>query len=358
MVFVKRKADKKVEDYPIFSLLNKKEKTGEVGLEIELESETANVFPKNPETLGKPASNYWNYVKDGSLRGADNAEYVLQEPIAFSKADEAVDALFTVLKKIPLAESNRTSVHVHVNVLPFYVNRVASLMALWFTVEEVLSHFCGEHRVGNLFALRAKDAPMIVRRCAEFAKTSQISFSEGSHYAAMSPYAIMKHGSLEFRTLRGVTDPELMKTWVKIVKCLYDASERFKDPTDIPLGFSYNGPMDFFRELFGSDLAQAIQDGSGLTDEQIRDSLYEGVRYAQEVCYARDWSVFNPVKVVQDPFGRKTTKAKTFAATMAAVQEANAQHFDWNEMPQVIPRPRAARPAAMLRNNPFAEDNI
>lgn len=352
MVFVKKQTVK-TEDVPMFYLLNKKEKVGDIGLEIEVEGKR---LPKDPPSP-------WVYKQDGSLRGAENAEYILSAPIHFKDVDDAVDKLWALFveKNSVLDDSNRTSVHVHLNVLSFYMNRLAALMGLWFTFEDLLSHWCGEHRVGNLFALRGKDAPMVVRRCAEFVKGEHHQFSEGNHYAAMSPYAINKFGSLEFRLLRGVTDPDVLKTWVNLLKTLYDISDNYKDPSEICNEFSYNGPMDFFRSVFGSETALSIQDTIGWTDEQVRDSLYEGIRFAQDICYARDWKNFNPQKIVVDPFGRQPAKKrKASAAGLNFVDEDEDIHQMWD-----MPAPSIAQAEARMaqrviqraRNNLFLNNN-
>lgn len=308
MVFNKKKKGKS-QDLPLFAIIGKKEVKGDVGLEIEVESTKADVFPKQG-TIAE----FWSYHQDGSLRGADNAEYILTKPIEFAAVGDAVDKLWTVFaeRKAELADSNRTSVHVHVNISPFYLNRLASLMALWFTFEDVLAHWCGDHRVGNLFCLRAKDGPNVVRRCAEFIATggSGNIFGEGMHYAALSPTSIFRLGSLEFRTLQGCKEPETIKTWVSIIQRMYEVSDHFKDPRVICEEFSLRGPFDFMDMIFG-ELGPVIRLDCGMTDQEIHESLYEGVRFAQEICYVRDWSDFNPVKYTPDPFGRSKIKRTT-----------------------------------------------
>lgn len=297
MVFARKSEEKKV-DQPLFALLGKKEVVGDVGMEIEVEGR------RLPRTVPVP----WTAHRDGSLRGAENMEYVFAKPVAFDKVNGAVDKLFKLFadSDTQLDDSNRTSVHVHLNITPFYMNRLASLMALWFIFEDPLTHWCGEHRVGNLFCMRAKDGPDVVRQTVRMVQENKPQvFPEGHHYAAMSPFAILKFGSLEFRVLRGCREAEPIKQWVAILKALYDASAEYPDPRTIVENFSYQGPLDFFTNTF-KDQAESLMATIPLSGEQLRESLYEGMRFAQEICYARDWSDFNPVKVVPDPFGRKT----------------------------------------------------
>ena len=155
-VFVSNKSDK-INGYTIQSITRGKPCNGDVGIEIEVEG---NKFPKEHSQL----PSVWEYKHDGSLRGQDNAEYVTRGPIPFNNVAEACNQLwdtFTGFGSV-LDVSNRTSVHVHLNVGNFHLNRLASFAALYFSVEEVLTNWCGEHREGNLFCLRVKDAPNIL----------------------------------------------------------------------------------------------------------------------------------------------------------------------------------------------------
>ena len=290
---------------------------GVVGLEIEVEGKK---FPKPPGMQGThtsvamPGLPGWSYVHDGSLRGEDNAEYVLTAPVEFSEIPGKVDELWALLdkNKSVIAESNRTSVHVHLNVQSFHLNRLASIIGIYFALEEILAEFCGEYRVGNLFCLRAKDAPAVVSQVRRFIRSNMESrLRDGDHYAGLNTYAIAKFGSLEFRTMRGVNTPPAIKTWVSILERIYNASAEFTDPRAICEILSQSGPMQFFELILG-DLAEVVRRGVSMSEDQIRDSLYEGIRIAQDVCYARDWDVFKPMEYRPDPFDRPANKKRAF----------------------------------------------
>jgi hypothetical protein len=207
-----------------------------------------------------------------------------------------------------LDESNRTSVHVHLNVQEFHLNRLTSLMALYYTVENVITEWCGEHRVGNLFCLRGSDAPAIINTLRRFIKTNmQWQIREHHHYAALNANALHKFGSLEFRTLRGVTDPRIIKDWIGILRRLYDMSAEFPDPRIICQNFSAEGPLASSRSMMGEH-SKIIRADVAWDNDQIRASLTDGIRMAQDLCYARDWSMFKGVEFKPDPFGRDPKK--------------------------------------------------
>lgn len=311
--------------------------SGVVGIEVEVEG---NKFPKVPgyenSSKARPLEGwkFWSYVKDGSLRGKDNAEYVLQRPLEFVQVPEAIEELRNQLASYGsvLSESNRTSVHVHLNCQPFYMNRLASFCALFFCMEEVLTEWCGDHRVGNLFCLRGKDAPAIVTKIKKFIQSDgKAELTDSLHYSALNANALFKFGSLEVRTMRGVTDFNLILQWVKILERLYLFSDTSKDPSDIPGLFSQHGPLSFFETVMG-ECAPIIRAGIDFTDNQLRESMYEGIRLAQDLCYCRDWSLFTPANLKPDPFGREPTELSSafLDAIVGAIQNQapqNLQHI-------------------------------
>jgi hypothetical protein len=332
VVFISSKTNK-VSDYTVADILGKGEKKGKVGIEVEVEGRGFNRSPKSP----------WVLHQDGSLRGEDNAEYVLDKPVEFDKVDESLDALWAMFKAdgTRLDETNRTSIHVHLNVLPFYQNRLAALMSLWFMNEDILTHWCGESRVGNHYCLRAKDSPSVVHQLKKYVKSKGDNIPrENFHYAAFNANAIAKFGSVEIRTLRGVNDPNVIKTWVRILKKLYDASEKYTDPRFLIEEFSLRGAVPFFEQLFG-DLSNEIVNTAKLTREQLQMMLYEGMRYAQEISYSRDWSDFKPKTVPRDPFGRKETEVFQRQEVEGPVDLAG---LNWEEVAVRVEAQMAERP--------------
>lgn len=309
-VFISRK-ENKVAGFNLLHLLGRVPVDGDIGIEIEVEG---NKFPKHqtpdnesvsPELIPKE----WQYHHDGSLRGNDNAEYVFRKPLAFADVPQAIKNLWEMFDKFgsKLDESNRTSVHVHLNAQEWHLNRLTAFAALYFSVEEILTEWCGDHRVGNLFCLRAKDAPAIVSQLKKFIQNDgNTGLPSGLHYAGLNPQALLKFGSIEIRSLRGVTDPDTILTWVAILERIYNMSADFKDPRTICSHFSGHGAMSYLEMILGEHTPTVLQQVS-YDHQQIQESLYEGIRLAQDLCYCRNWSEYEPVEIKKDPFGRKIT---------------------------------------------------
>lgn len=310
----KNKAEK---NYPIGNILKRSPKRGEVGLEIECEG---NKFKQS----GLPSN--WTYHKDGSLRGEDNAEYVLGAPIMFDEVKSHIDALWDMFKGYGtvLDDSNRTSVHVHLNAQSWHLNRLTSFLGLYFTVEEILTEWCGEHRVGNLFCLRGKDAEGIITQIKKFIQNNgRYDLRDGLHYSGLNVQALVKFGSLEIRTMRGVSDPETILTWVRILEHMYKLSAEYPDPRSIPGLMSSEGPLNFLDHILGPD-SSTVRREVDMTVDQMRESMYEGVRIAQEICYCRDWTDFKADELRTDPFGREKKSPQSEMDQFIAMYGANA----------------------------------
>lgn len=290
-----------VHGHPIRSIFGHRATSGDIGIEIECEG---NKFQK--QHLPAP----WKYTHDGSLRGADNAEYVFDGPQKFDDVPAAIEKLWAMFSSYGtvLDDSNRTSVHVHLNVQNFFLNRLCAFFGLYVAVEEVLTAWCGEHRVGNLFCLRAKDAPSIVTKIKRLlVNDGRSDITEGMHYSGMNVHALLKFGSIEIRSLRGVTDPSLILSWVAVLRRIYELSAEYEDPRLVTENFSGGGPIEFLRMVLG-DQFDVVRNGVDMTDNELRSSLYDGIRLAQDLCYCRDWSRYKPVDMSKDPFGRNSRK--------------------------------------------------
>jgi hypothetical protein len=82
-------------------------------------------------------------------------------------------------------------------------------------------------------------------------------------------------------------------------------------------------------------LGREIKDSIGFTDDQIRESMYDGVRMAQDLCYCRDWDRFKAIKLSPDPFGRdlKKVRARMVGAVLPTpagmTPEEAHDHANW-----------------------------
>lgn len=253
-------------------------KAGEVGIEVEMEGKNIYHAPIPP---------YWRHDKDGSLRG-DCAEFILRSPIPRDKVNEALDLLFktlevnnTKLRK----DSPNTSVHVHLNVQKWTLKQVCNFICVWYILEELLVGWCGEDRTGNVFCLRGADAEAVLFRLSnalKYGNYMKLGDQNGLRYAALNYTSLSKFGSLEVRSLAGVYDKDVIKTWIDILLDIKDFSEKFESPSDVIKEYSQAGAGEFLK--------MACPRWHGLIKtKDFRDQMHEGMRLIQGVAYCVNW---------------------------------------------------------------------
>jgi len=229
--------------------------------------------------LARVEDGIWRTENDGSLRG-ESYEYVLTQPIERKNVGQALSSLQQKLSKSALEPSNRCGVHVHINVQSLTSSQLISFIVLYLCIENVLTKWCGEDRVGNLFCLRVVDAEYILDSVMEFMATGNIRiFQNDVRYGAMNLSSLNKYGSLEFRAMRTPADFGLVDTWVDMLLRVFDKSKEFPNAWDIPTALSVAGPEMFLEQTMG-EYAQI------LADPDLDSMVMDGVRLAQAVAYA------------------------------------------------------------------------
>ena len=188
---------------------------GDFGIEVEVEGRRLPPFKSNKDSQ-------WVYKKDGSLR--EGVEYVLVAPLPLDKAKESLSYLKERLADSEVRFSFRTSIHVHVNVLDLSRSQLCSYLYLAHLLEDALVKYSGEHREGNRFCLRMKDAEWKIIALKEFFKNKGLKmFSPlDMKYSAINLASLHMFGSIEFRSMRGTLDKGILFPWL-------DALYRIRD---------------------------------------------------------------------------------------------------------------------------------
>lgn len=262
--------------------LNKKYKTtGDVGIEIEVEGTRLPVAEK-----------FWNNEADGSLRGAETREYVLMKPSTLKEARMALSYLDAQYKAhdTVVDDSVRAGVHVHVNVQDLNAVQLYNFMVLYLILEEPLVKWCGPHREGNLFCLRAGDADYLLGQLQQVAVTRDFGalHSDQLRYASMNVKALGTYGSLEFRAMRGTRDLDLIYKWAEVLVGLREVAKNFESPEKIIEWFSAGDAKSFIKHALGEHAREFACDGYAAM-------LHEGMRRAQDIAYCVDWNDYHEV---------------------------------------------------------------
>ena len=250
---------------------------GEVGIEVEVEG----------RNLNHSNTNYWRREDDSSLKGRDNAEYVLHKPIAFKEAQGALQELTTHLRNSSMEPSIRTGVHVHINVQDYTLTEVATLSTLYLVVEDLLLEICGEGRQSNLFCLKGCEAEYMIREAVKFFRTENLDYvsTDAIRYSGLNLASIAKYGSVEFRSLRTPANLGDIGKWVSTLAHLAKmAREDYANPIEVLGGYSHFD-ADIFIERVLPEYADTLRAKSGW-----RDKLKRGMRSAQDLAFSQDWT--------------------------------------------------------------------
>lgn len=260
---------------------NKGSLPGEVGIEIEVEG------------LGLPRRlpKYWKIVKEGSLRG-EGQEYILTTPILRREVYHALSALYRsfTINKTKIYDSDRTSVHIHLNVLDIPIIKVLNIIFLYYMFEKMLINYSGEERKGNLFCLSLEEAERGIFLLKQACQNRDLFMlnNDAIRYASLNLKSIVENGSLEFRTLRGTGDMSLICHWIKILTSIYDFGLELKEPINILEIFSCEGPEKLFNFVFKDKYHELKYKG-------WQKDMLDSIRNLQYFIYSNTWNDFKPL---------------------------------------------------------------
>lgn len=255
------------------------------GVEVELEGMGGIAKP----TL--EVNNLWAVHQDGSLRKMgplDEAiEYVTRQPYDRAKTAAAVKVLMDFLNKpgLKVYDSYRTSIHVHVNCLADTQLHVCNFITLCLLFDELFVSQNGEHRIGNNFCLRAKDAQgQVVELIRSIEMNGNVFGVNPNHrYSSINFASLTKFGTVEFRSLECTTDPIRIMHWIRTIDYLKQASREFKDPQDIIRKFSQVSLHEFCYLVLGPQASKYIKVPG------YEEMLFNGMRIAQEFAFCSKW---------------------------------------------------------------------
>lgn len=254
------------------------------GIEVELEGQNF----VNP---GMDVLTFWSPVKDGSLRvkmpGDCAIEYVTRQPFAIGHIEKAVTLLFNYLTSpgVKVYDSYRTSIHVHVNFATETFRTIFNFMTLSIILDELLVSQNGEHRIGNNFCLRARDALGQLQSLITSIENGHTFFDipPNDRYSSINFASLMKFGSIEFRSLECTTHEGRLLHWIGTLGEIKRKSKNFVNPVEIIQLFSAMGPAGFLNSILGPYASKyANVDG-------MSDMLFNGMRIAQDLAFCSEW---------------------------------------------------------------------
>jgi len=139
-------------------------------------------------------------------------------------------------------------------------------------MERVLSKYCGETREGNLFCLRACDCPGMIQTIENIFRGGNWYGlgSDNMRYAGVNITSLIKHGSLEFRTLQTPKDVREIKAWLDIINAIYTYAISIPVGVQIPYDISFHSPEMWVRKVLGPHLYDLVY-YEGMDKDVIKD---------------------------------------------------------------------------------------
>jgi len=241
---------------------------GDLGLELEAEySEIKKEFELRPP---------WKSTRDHSLRGAwpfefltCNSVYVDKLPGKFFLENSMKGLLEQVVTPHMDVNSDRTSFHVHVNCQKLTLRQVTVAIACYITVENLLLVHSGEQRATNLYCLGVREAE------GYFERSAKILFGRGGdpksyRYSSLNVYSLIQRGSLEFRSMRGEPNLELLTNWARACHSLVYNSRRYTSFEEIQKALE--SPEEYLLGLFDEKFAKTLMQ-IPFWQDSMRESL-------------------------------------------------------------------------------------
>lgn len=251
-----------------------------VGVEVELEG-------VSEINLSDTFRHYWNVVTDGSLRDG-GLEFVFSRPFAGKDLLKALDIFDKEVSKsgISIKTTERTSVHVHIDVRDLSYPQLLRFVCLYAVFEEALFLTSGgEDRKGGIFATSLANAEGYISQLGRYGRDpSKYQVPEimmnFSKYSACNLAAVRTYGSLEFRNHEGTHDITRILRWINILLLLRKAAvEEEVDIEDIFTNISTSGAEKVFSDVFK-------EHSDSMLYPDLEFDMFNGLRLAQDIIYS------------------------------------------------------------------------
>lgn len=215
-----------------------------LGIEIEVENIENEFYLKK----------YWNCKEDNSLR--NNGKEFITHPLRAKSIPYAIEYLKQVLyyNNDPIF-SNRTSVHIHLNVRDFTIERLKVFLLLYCIFEKHFFNIAGGRRENNIFCI-----PLWKSEQPIHLNDWQYNLASWNKYNALNLGCILGNGinsnlgTVEFRHLYGTLDINILYPWINSIIHLREYSRIIHLDTLIDKLKTLNTTSEYislYKKVFG-----------------------------------------------------------------------------------------------------------
>lgn len=180
------------------------------GIGIELEVEGCTNYDELPSTF-KP-------VTDGSLRN-NGIEFILRQPLAGLKLENAIKNLDTFLKETSYTLSERCSTHIHVDVRDMTKEQLINMLCLSIMLEPLMFRVFGNNRTANTFCMATDMGTTNYDNIINLIACKNTDIRQRySKYAGIGLYRLPDQGSVEYRMFSPITE---YGDYIRVIKLLH-----------------------------------------------------------------------------------------------------------------------------------------
>ncbi|MCK5020995.1 MAG: amidoligase family protein [Candidatus Peribacteraceae bacterium] len=245
-----------------------------IGVEVELENIT---------NMSNATSNLdlWNLETDGSLR--NNGMEFISKVVRGADIITALTQLEDTLKRRnPQYEpSSRTSVHIHIDVRNYTVDKLLNLCVVYAIFERALFNYVGEERAYSNFCVPFYQSDGAVRTVSLINSDSAHNISVGlstPKYTALNLAPSRTQGSVEFRQHAGTANKVELLKWINILMSLKRYVNNYNGTSQDIIDSVCEKGVTFYKDVFREHLP--VYNESRLVKDMVA-----GARVAQEILY-------------------------------------------------------------------------
>lgn len=225
-----------------------------IGIEIETEGWRGNAFNE--------ISTLWTHKEDHSLRNNGREFVTIGNGLIGKQIVDAVRMFCEWANKLQLSDGYpRAGIHIHVDCTDMDVERkeLQTFVGLYLLVEYALYEFAGPWRrhVGFCDALTESGVNVNALRTIWNNKdikpgTFQNLVGNMDRYCGLNLAALHRYGTIEFRHLRTVYDPNIIINWINIILALKKAAQEWNPEQSVLAEFSRSGATGFVQKFMGN----------------------------------------------------------------------------------------------------------
>ena len=299
-------------DNPPFADIKLVSTTKYVGIEVEVE-QLQNYKIHNRD--------YWGMKEDGSLR--NNGYEFVTYPVAGDQIKQAIYSLF--VKDLPKDAdfSERTSIHVHVNMRDALSNDLLNVMLLYITFERLLYKFAGPDRYNNIFCVPVQETKLPIALANYMTHHSVRSLiGDWQKYSGLNLAPLRNFGTVEYRQMQGHRDPVYLLNWINLLFRIH----KYAKNNDFLMVFNHIKTLNS-TSLYEQFVQQVFrEDAVHLIGPNLKTDMENGVAVVK--------SITTPSPFLNELIEAITNEScllKTLGISTTCVKKTNAQKQDHNE---------------------------